>query len=159
MLANDVSSPEDSPWAEVAPYSSQTAAWVIECELDQLGELTCRMAEPRTDQTQVWNPNNAFCYPCLTTNWDDEVGISLACGGVVPMAVMRWGFSVTSSSGSRREHCHLRTPAAGQHRRRTLQPSRTRDSSARRGTPRRDRRSAPMSAPSVAPTSRFDKGK
>lgn len=33
------------------------------------------------DQTQVWNADNAYCYPSLTTNSDDEVGISLAWGG------------------------------------------------------------------------------
>src|SRR5205823_7951666 len=33
------------------------------------------------EQTQVWNADNAFAYPCLTTNSDNEVGISLAWGG------------------------------------------------------------------------------
>jgi hypothetical protein len=33
------------------------------------------------DQTQVWNADNAFAYPSLTTNGDFEVGISLAWGG------------------------------------------------------------------------------
>ncbi|NUR05725.1 MAG: hypothetical protein HOQ45_01785 [Nocardioidaceae bacterium] len=33
------------------------------------------------EQTQVWNPDHAYCYPSLTTNADDEVGISLAWGG------------------------------------------------------------------------------
>ncbi len=33
------------------------------------------------EQTQVWNPNNAFAYPCLATNSNFEVGISLAWGG------------------------------------------------------------------------------
>jgi hypothetical protein len=33
------------------------------------------------EQTQVWNSGNAFCYPCFTTNSDNEVGISLAWGG------------------------------------------------------------------------------
>lgn len=32
-------------------------------------------------QTQVWNADHAYCYPCLTTNSDNEVGISLAWGG------------------------------------------------------------------------------
>src|SRR4029077_3392219 len=30
---------------------------------------------------QVWNANIAFAYPCLTTNADDEVGISISWGG------------------------------------------------------------------------------
>lgn len=33
------------------------------------------------EQTQVWNADHAYCYPCLTTNSDDEVGISLSWGG------------------------------------------------------------------------------
>lgn len=33
------------------------------------------------DQTQVWNADHAFCYPALTTNSDNEVGISLSWGG------------------------------------------------------------------------------
>ncbi len=33
------------------------------------------------EQTQIWNANNAFAYPCLTTNSDNEVGISLSWGG------------------------------------------------------------------------------
>jgi hypothetical protein len=33
------------------------------------------------EQTQVWNADHAFAYPCLTTNSDNEVGISLAWGG------------------------------------------------------------------------------
>ncbi len=33
------------------------------------------------DQMQVWNPDLAFGYPCLATNDDDEVGISLGWGG------------------------------------------------------------------------------
>ena len=33
------------------------------------------------EQTQVWNPDNAFAYPSLITNSDNEVGISLAWGG------------------------------------------------------------------------------
>jgi hypothetical protein len=33
------------------------------------------------EQMQVWNANTAFAYPCLTTNSDNEVGISLAWGG------------------------------------------------------------------------------
>ena len=33
------------------------------------------------EQTQIWNANNAFAYPSLTTNSDNEVGISLAWGG------------------------------------------------------------------------------
>lgn len=33
------------------------------------------------EQTQVWNPSTAFAYPSLTTNSDNEVGISLAWGG------------------------------------------------------------------------------
>ncbi|RZT19230.1 hypothetical protein EV589_3494 [Mycobacterium sp. BK558] len=33
------------------------------------------------EQTQVWNANNAYAYPSLTTNSDYEVGISLAWGG------------------------------------------------------------------------------
>src|SRR4051794_19005751 len=33
------------------------------------------------EQTQVWNPDHAYAYPCLTTNSDNEVGISLAFGG------------------------------------------------------------------------------
>ena len=33
------------------------------------------------EQTQVWNPDHAFAYPSLTTNSDNEVGISLAWGG------------------------------------------------------------------------------
>lgn len=30
---------------------------------------------------QIWNPDHAFSYPCLITNADNEVGISLAWGG------------------------------------------------------------------------------
>jgi hypothetical protein len=30
---------------------------------------------------QIWNPDHAFAYPCLITNSDNEVGISLAWGG------------------------------------------------------------------------------
>lgn len=33
------------------------------------------------EQTQVWNADFAFAYPSLTTNSDNEVGISLAWGG------------------------------------------------------------------------------
>jgi len=33
------------------------------------------------EQTQVWNADVAFAYPCLTTNSNNEVGISLAWGG------------------------------------------------------------------------------
>jgi len=33
------------------------------------------------EQTQVWNANTAFAYPSLTTNSNNEVGISLAWGG------------------------------------------------------------------------------
>jgi hypothetical protein len=33
------------------------------------------------EQTQVWNADHAYAYPSLTTNSDDEVGISLAWGG------------------------------------------------------------------------------
>lgn len=33
------------------------------------------------DQTQVWNPDVAYAYPSLTTNSNNEVGISLAWGG------------------------------------------------------------------------------
>jgi hypothetical protein len=33
------------------------------------------------EQTQVWNADFAFAYPCLTTNSNNEVGISLAWGG------------------------------------------------------------------------------
>ena len=33
------------------------------------------------EQTQVWNADHAYAYPRLTTNSDDEVGISLAWGG------------------------------------------------------------------------------
>jgi hypothetical protein len=33
------------------------------------------------EQTQVWNADNAFAYPSLTTNSDFEVGISVAWGG------------------------------------------------------------------------------
>jgi hypothetical protein len=33
------------------------------------------------EQTQVWNPDVAFAYPSLTTNSNNEVGISLAWGG------------------------------------------------------------------------------
>jgi hypothetical protein len=33
------------------------------------------------EQSQVWNPDIAFAYPCLTTNSNNEVGISLAWGG------------------------------------------------------------------------------
>ncbi len=33
------------------------------------------------EQTQVWNADIAFAYPSLTTNSDNEVGISLAWGG------------------------------------------------------------------------------
>ncbi len=35
----------------------------------------------RVDQMQVWNADHAYTYPCLTTNSDNEVGISLAWGG------------------------------------------------------------------------------
>ncbi len=33
------------------------------------------------DQWQIWNPDLAFAYPCLATNDDQEVGISLGWGG------------------------------------------------------------------------------
>jgi hypothetical protein len=33
------------------------------------------------EQTQVWNADHAFAYPCLTTNSNFEVGISVAWGG------------------------------------------------------------------------------
>ena len=33
------------------------------------------------EQTQIWNPDIAFCYPSLTTNSQGEVGVSLAWGG------------------------------------------------------------------------------
>ncbi len=33
------------------------------------------------EQSQVWNADVAFAYPCLTTNSNNEVGISLAWGG------------------------------------------------------------------------------
>lgn len=33
------------------------------------------------EQTQVWNADHAYTYPSLTTNSDNEVGISLAWGG------------------------------------------------------------------------------
>jgi hypothetical protein len=33
------------------------------------------------EQTQVWNADNAYAYPCLTTNSNNEVGISLVWGG------------------------------------------------------------------------------
>lgn len=33
------------------------------------------------EQTQVWNPDVSFAYPSLTTNSNNEVGISLAWGG------------------------------------------------------------------------------
>lgn len=35
----------------------------------------------RIDQMQVWNGDHSYAYPCLTTNSDNEVGISLAWGG------------------------------------------------------------------------------
>lgn len=35
----------------------------------------------RVDQMQVWNADHAYAYPSLTTNSDNEVGISLAWGG------------------------------------------------------------------------------
>jgi hypothetical protein len=35
----------------------------------------------RVDQMQVWNPDHAYAYASLTTNSDNEVGISLAWGG------------------------------------------------------------------------------
>lgn len=37
------------------------------------------------EQTQVWNPDHAFAYPSLTTNSNNEVGISLSWGGSVPL--------------------------------------------------------------------------
>jgi hypothetical protein len=33
------------------------------------------------DQLQIWNADFAYCYACLTTNLDNEVGVSLAWGG------------------------------------------------------------------------------
>ncbi len=33
------------------------------------------------DQWQIWNPDLAFAYPCLATNSDQEVGVSLGWGG------------------------------------------------------------------------------
>ena len=33
------------------------------------------------NQWQIWNPDIAFAYPCLATNRDEEVGISLGWGG------------------------------------------------------------------------------
>ena len=37
------------------------------------------------EQTQVWNADHAYAYPSLTTNSDNEVGISLAWGGNVAL--------------------------------------------------------------------------
>jgi hypothetical protein len=37
------------------------------------------------EQTQVWNADHAYAYPSLTTNSDNEVGISLAWGGNVTL--------------------------------------------------------------------------
>lgn len=34
-----------------------------------------------TNQWQIWNPDHAFAYPCLATNSNQEVGISLGWGG------------------------------------------------------------------------------
>jgi len=34
-----------------------------------------------TNQWQIWNPNHAFAYPCLATNGNQEIGISLGWGG------------------------------------------------------------------------------
>lgn len=33
------------------------------------------------DQWQIWNPDLAFAYPCLATNSEQEVGVSLGWGG------------------------------------------------------------------------------
>jgi hypothetical protein len=33
------------------------------------------------EQTQIWNPNNAFAYPCFATNSRNEVGVVLGWGG------------------------------------------------------------------------------
>jgi hypothetical protein len=33
------------------------------------------------NQWQIWNPDHAFAYPCLATNSNQEVGISLGWGG------------------------------------------------------------------------------
>lgn len=34
-----------------------------------------------TNQWQIWNPDHAFAYPCLATNTNQEIGISLGWGG------------------------------------------------------------------------------
>jgi hypothetical protein len=57
------------------------------------------------EQPQIWNGNYAFSYPALTTNADNEVGISLLWGGNgmfdVTHAVGIWGdFEVWNSGAS-----------------------------------------------------------
>lgn len=44
------------------------------------------------NQWQIWNPDHAFAYPCLATNRDQEVGISLAWGGNVAYGGFAVGF-------------------------------------------------------------------
>ena len=44
------------------------------------------------EQMQIWNNDYAFAYPCLSTNTDNEVGISLEWGGVTTEANHAVGF-------------------------------------------------------------------
>ena len=71
----------------------------------------------RIDQMQVWNGDHAYAYASLTTNSDNEVGISLAWGGGASFfADMRSASSVTSSSGMGRKRCHLAAQLAQRRR-------------------------------------------
>ena len=47
----------------------------------QIAKLDLTQDYKVVEQTQVWNADSAYAYPSLTTNSNDEVGISLAWGG------------------------------------------------------------------------------
>jgi hypothetical protein len=47
----------------------------------QVAKFSLREDYKLVEQTQVWNADTAFAYPSITTNSNNEVGISLAWGG------------------------------------------------------------------------------
>jgi hypothetical protein len=51
----------------------------------QVVQIDTTDSDPRnwsvTNQWQIWNPDHAFAYPCLATNTNQEIGISLGWGG------------------------------------------------------------------------------
>jgi hypothetical protein len=83
-----------------------------------------------TKQWQIWNPNFAFAYPCLATNANQEIGISLGWGGntffanhavgilgdfvvwyseLSDAAISRWGDFVTARQASPRTTLYAAT--------------------------------------------------